>query len=55
MMDNKAQVSFEYLVIISLLVMLSTMIMMLSQNYVNISDALTETGNTYKDKLLQMM
>lgn len=54
-MDDKAQVSFEYLVMITILVILSTMIITLSQNYVNISDSLKQTGETYKNKLLQMM
>lgn len=54
-MDDKAQVSFEYLVLITLLIIVGTVAMVLARNYFTMTGAVKETGIVYRDKVLEMI
>lgn len=54
-MDNKAQVSFEYLILIALLIIIAALVMILSKHYFTASDSIKETGEGYSEKALNMM
>lgn len=54
-MNNKAQVSFEYLILIGVLIIISTLVMIISQNYFSTSKSVRETGELYSNKTLEML
>lgn len=54
-MDNKAQVSFEYLVIITLLMVIASLAVILSNHYFTASDSIKETGQGYSEDALEML
>ncbi len=54
-MNNKAQVSFEYLVLIALIVILGAVVMTVAGNYFTMSGAVKETGELYRNRLKEMI
>jgi len=54
-MDNKAQVSFEYLIIISLMIIMSTLVMVIADGYILTSDTIKETAEIYSERTREMM
>lgn len=54
-MDDKAQVSFEYLIMIALLIVIASLVMVLSKHYFTASDSMKDTGRIYSEKALDML
>ena len=54
-MDNKAQVSLEYLIIVSVFIVLVTVILLLSLNMVAIRDGIKERGSVFVNEVYRMM
>jgi len=54
-MNDKAQVSFEYLVLITVLIIVGTVAMILANNYFTMTGAVKETGKIYKNNTLEML
>jgi len=53
-MDNRAQVSFEYLTIIAILILMSALILVFSSLMFYSKEGVRNASVTYKEKLLQM-
>lgn len=54
-MDDKAQVSFEYLILIGVLIMISALVMVLSRHYFSASKSIKGTGKLYSNNTLEML
>lgn len=54
-MDNKAQVSFEYFTIISILTLLSAVILVSSSLIFSNKEAFKEAGEMYAEKISEML
>ncbi|MFW5902318.1 MAG: class III signal peptide-containing protein [archaeon] len=54
-MDDKAQIGFEYLVLVSIVIVIASIVIFLSQNYIATSETVRETGKQYSEKTLEMM
>jgi len=53
-MKYKAQVCFEYLIIISLLIILSALVMVISEGYIATSDSIKDTAQLFSERTLEM-
>ncbi len=54
-MENKSQVSFEYLVLVAILILIASLIVIISGQYINTSETVRETGETYSERATEMM
>jgi len=54
-MENKAQIGFEYLVLLSIVIIVASVVIMISQNYIVTSETVRETGKQYSERLVGMM
>lgn len=54
-MDDTGQVCFEYLVIISLLIVIATLAVMISTGFLTMSETTKGTGEIYSNKTLGML
>ncbi len=54
-MNNKAQVSFEYLILIGVLIVIAALVMVLSKHYFTASGSIKQTGKLYSNKTLEML
>jgi|GEM_PF-2569812 len=54
-MENKAQIGFEYLVLLSIVIIVASVVIMISQNYIVTSETVRETGKHYSERLVGMM
>ena len=55
MMDNRAQVSLEYLIIVSALVVMAAVIMVLALNIFSLKEGIKERGTTFIEKTSEML
>ena len=54
-MDNRAQVSLEYLIIISVLLTMSAVVMIMALGTFGLKDSLRNVGSTFKENALSML
>jgi archaellin len=52
---RKAQVSIEYLIVLTMMLVVAALVLMISINFVNISDSIKQTGNTFVTNMLEMI
>lgn len=54
-MDNVTQVSFEYLIVIAMLIVIGALVMVLSKNYFEMSSSMRGTGEGFSQRALEML
>lgn len=54
-MENKAQVSFEFLIMIALMIIIAALTTVLSSHYLTSASSIKQTTNSYSNKALNML
>lgn len=53
-MDNKAQVSIEYIIIVAVGLILAAVVVLLSTNLLGMKEGIKETIRAYRDRVFQL-